>query len=161
MLGSYQRSLLAILLAQFTKKRFSGGMAGVVRLATSSEPVQVRVHAGLLPVKPVQLGLLNLQAHTTALADCACCYKIPDLAPTGAPHSTLEMKHSADLITVVRALSAYGNVQGVMFLVRILCITNSFYNFWVRDCRLTLPRSSKNVRHKILVIRRCSWGQLC
>ncbi|EIE21257.1 alpha/beta-hydrolase [Coccomyxa subellipsoidea C-169] len=40
MLGSYQRSLLAILLAQFTKKRFSGGMAGVVRLATSSEPVQ-------------------------------------------------------------------------------------------------------------------------
>ncbi len=45
MLGSYQRSLLAILLAQFTKKRFSGGMAGVVRLATSSEPVQVRAHA--------------------------------------------------------------------------------------------------------------------
>ncbi|KAK9902044.1 hypothetical protein WJX75_002353 [Coccomyxa subellipsoidea] len=40
MLGSYQRSLLAILLAQFTKKRFSGGMAGVVRLASSSEPVQ-------------------------------------------------------------------------------------------------------------------------
>lgn len=41
MLGSYQRSLLAILLAQFTKKRFSGGMAGVVRLASSSQPVQV------------------------------------------------------------------------------------------------------------------------
>lgn len=41
MLGSYQRSLLAIILAQFTKKRFSGGMAGVVRLATNSLPVQV------------------------------------------------------------------------------------------------------------------------
>ena len=45
MLGSYQRSLLAILLAQFTKKRFSGGMAGVVRLASTSEPVQVRACA--------------------------------------------------------------------------------------------------------------------
>ena len=41
LLGSYQRSLLAILLAQFTKKRFSGGMAGVVRLATKSITVQV------------------------------------------------------------------------------------------------------------------------
>jgi hypothetical protein len=41
LLGSYQRSLLAIILAQFTKKRFSGGMAGVVRLATNSTPVQV------------------------------------------------------------------------------------------------------------------------
>ena len=41
LLGSYQRSLLAILLAQFTKKRFSGGMAGVVRLATESVTVQV------------------------------------------------------------------------------------------------------------------------
>ena len=41
LLGSYQRSLLAILLAQFTKKRFSGGMAGVVRLATNSITVQV------------------------------------------------------------------------------------------------------------------------
>ena len=49
MLGSYQRSLLAILLAQFTKKRFSGGMAGVVRLASSSEPVQVRACAEALP----------------------------------------------------------------------------------------------------------------
>ena len=41
LLGSYQRSLLAILLAQFTKKRFSGGMEGVVRLATHSITVQV------------------------------------------------------------------------------------------------------------------------
>ena len=42
MLGSYQRSFLAILLAQFTRKRFSGGMSGVVRLAERSAPVQAR-----------------------------------------------------------------------------------------------------------------------
>ena len=40
-MGSYQRSLLAIMLAQFTRKRFSGGMAGVVRLASRSVTVQV------------------------------------------------------------------------------------------------------------------------
>ena len=40
-MGSYQRSLLAILLAQFTRKRFAGGMAGVVRLASRSITVQV------------------------------------------------------------------------------------------------------------------------
>ena len=41
MLGSYQRAFLAVLLAQFTRKRFTGGMCGVVRLATSSVTVQV------------------------------------------------------------------------------------------------------------------------
>ena len=41
LLGSYQRAFLAILLAQFTRKRFTGGMCGVVRLATSSITVQV------------------------------------------------------------------------------------------------------------------------
>lgn len=59
MLGSYQRSLLAILLAQFTKKRFSGGMAGVVRLASSSQPVQVHflLHLTLIKTpKPEQFN---------------------------------------------------------------------------------------------------------
>lgn len=41
-MGSYQRSLLAIMLAQFTRKRFAGGMAGVVRLASRNVTVQVR-----------------------------------------------------------------------------------------------------------------------
>ncbi len=41
LMGSYQRSLLAIMLAQFTRKRFAGGMAGVVRLAARSITVQV------------------------------------------------------------------------------------------------------------------------
>lgn len=41
LMGSYQRSLLAIMLAQFTRKRFAGGMAGVVRLASRSITVQV------------------------------------------------------------------------------------------------------------------------
>jgi hypothetical protein len=40
-MGSYQRSLLAVLLAQFTRKRFVGGMAGVVRLAMRSLVAQV------------------------------------------------------------------------------------------------------------------------
>ena len=42
-MGSYQRSLLAIMLAQFTRKRFAGGMAGVVRLASRNVTVQVRL----------------------------------------------------------------------------------------------------------------------
>ena len=41
LMGSYQRSLLAIMLAQFTRKRFAGGMAGVVRLASRNVTVQV------------------------------------------------------------------------------------------------------------------------
>ena len=41
LMGSYQRSLLAIMLAQFTRKRFAGGMSGVVRLAARSITVQV------------------------------------------------------------------------------------------------------------------------
>ena len=41
LMGSYQRSLLAVLLAQFTRKRFAGGMAGVVRLAMRSVVAQV------------------------------------------------------------------------------------------------------------------------
>ena len=45
LMGSYQRSLLAVLLAQFTRKRFAGGMAGVVRLAMRSVTAQVCVLA--------------------------------------------------------------------------------------------------------------------
>jgi len=40
LLGDYLRSLLAVLLGQFSRKRFPGGMDGVVRLAEKSEPIQ-------------------------------------------------------------------------------------------------------------------------
>ncbi|CAK0786084.1 hypothetical protein CVIRNUC_009297 [Coccomyxa viridis] len=40
LLGDYLRSLLAVLLLQFSRKRFPGGMDGVVRLAEKSEPMQ-------------------------------------------------------------------------------------------------------------------------
>ncbi len=41
LLGDYLQSLLAVLLAQFSRKGFPGGMQGVVRLAEKSEPIQV------------------------------------------------------------------------------------------------------------------------
>lgn len=41
LLGSYLRSLLAIVLAQFSRKGFPGGMDGVVRLAEKVQPIQV------------------------------------------------------------------------------------------------------------------------
>ncbi|CAL5228579.1 g11737 [Coccomyxa viridis] len=40
LLGDYLQSLLAVLLAQFSRKGFPGGMQGVVRLAEKSEPIQ-------------------------------------------------------------------------------------------------------------------------
>ena len=49
-MGSYQRSLLAIMLAQFTRKRFAGGMSGVVRLASRSITVQVSPKFALLVI---------------------------------------------------------------------------------------------------------------
>ena len=42
LLGSYLRSFLAILLAQFSAKGSPGGMDGVVRFAEKSPPIQVR-----------------------------------------------------------------------------------------------------------------------
>lgn len=50
LMGSYQRSLLAIMLAQFTRKRFAGGMSGVVRLASRSITVQVSLKIMLLVI---------------------------------------------------------------------------------------------------------------
>ena len=41
LLGDYLRSMLVVLLAQFSRKGFPGGMQGVVRLAEKSEPIQV------------------------------------------------------------------------------------------------------------------------
>lgn len=41
LLGSYLRSLLAVLLAQFDGKGFPGGMDGVVRLVEKCTPIQV------------------------------------------------------------------------------------------------------------------------
>ena len=41
LLGDYLQSLLAVLLAQFSRKGFPGGMQGVVRLVEKSAPIQV------------------------------------------------------------------------------------------------------------------------
>ena len=41
LLGDYLRSMLAVLLAQFSRRRFPGGMNGVVWLAEKSEAIQV------------------------------------------------------------------------------------------------------------------------
>lgn len=41
LLGDYLQSMLAVLLAQFTRKGFPGGMQGVVNLAEKSEQIQV------------------------------------------------------------------------------------------------------------------------
>ena len=43
LLGDYLRSFVAVLLTQFSRKRFPGGMDGVVRLAEKSEPIQARL----------------------------------------------------------------------------------------------------------------------
>ena len=40
LLGDYLRSFVAVLLTQFSRKRFPGGMDGVVRLAEKCEPIQ-------------------------------------------------------------------------------------------------------------------------
>eukprot|EP00884_Botryococcus_braunii_P001515 jgi/Botrbrau1/11364/Bobra.0038s0112.1 len=45
-LGSYQRSVLAVLLSQFSRKAFRGGISGVHRLARVSLPVQVLLREG-------------------------------------------------------------------------------------------------------------------
>ncbi len=44
LLGDYLQSLLAVLLAQFSRKGFPGGMQGVVRLVEKSAPIQVCHH---------------------------------------------------------------------------------------------------------------------
>ena len=41
LLAAYTSSLLAIVVGQYSNKRFKGGMAGVVRLAEHSIPIQV------------------------------------------------------------------------------------------------------------------------
>jgi len=41
LLTSYLQSLLAVLLAQFSTKRMTGGMTGVVQLAKNSEAIKV------------------------------------------------------------------------------------------------------------------------
>ena len=60
-MGSYQRSLLAIMLAQFTRKRFAGGMAGVVRLASRNVTVQVRL--SLLALQTLYSGFKRFSAN--------------------------------------------------------------------------------------------------
>lgn len=43
LLGSYLRSLLAVLLVQFTRKGFPAGMQGALHLVERSPPIQVRL----------------------------------------------------------------------------------------------------------------------
>ncbi|CAL5228580.1 g11739 [Coccomyxa viridis] len=47
LLGDYLRSFVAVLLTQFSRKRFPGGMDGVVRLAEKSEPIQTLLLDGI------------------------------------------------------------------------------------------------------------------
>ena len=42
LLAAYTNSLRAVLVSQFSSKRFKGGMAGVARLAEHSIPIQVK-----------------------------------------------------------------------------------------------------------------------
>ena len=42
LLGDYLHSFVSVLLAQFSRKRFPGGMDGVVRLAERSPTIQAR-----------------------------------------------------------------------------------------------------------------------
>ncbi len=46
LLGDYLRSLTTVLLTQFSRKRFPGGMAGVVHLAERNSPIQVARQLG-------------------------------------------------------------------------------------------------------------------
>ena len=60
LLTSYSRSLLAVLIAQFTKKRMRGGMAGVVELARTCVPVKARSRTKILGFRVLGLGTLYL-----------------------------------------------------------------------------------------------------
>jgi hypothetical protein len=66
LLGSYQRAFLAILLAQFTRKRFTGGMCGVVRLATSSITVQVAAVSSVVRFEGSGFAPKNSKPYTNS-----------------------------------------------------------------------------------------------
>ena len=53
LLAAYTDSMRAILVSQYSSKRFKGGMAGVLRLAESSVPVRVGMSHLPLPNQPV------------------------------------------------------------------------------------------------------------
>jgi len=67
LLGSYLRSLLAILLAQFSRKGFPGGMDGVVRLAEKVQPIQV----GLIPCT-LRIRLSSWLSMSRHIFICPC-----------------------------------------------------------------------------------------
>lgn len=56
LLGSYLRSLLAIMLVQFTRKGFPGGMEGALHLVERSPPIQVGLgHSDLSSCMPATI----------------------------------------------------------------------------------------------------------
>ena len=101
LLGSYQRAFLAILLAQFTRKRFTGGMCGVVRLATSSITVQVPAFS---------LPLVSSMRHPLCVPLC-CCAAFDQLEKqaTGLRHPVFCQKACSERYEVLRA----GLLQGL------------------------------------------------
>ena len=70
LLAAYTVSLMAVMVGQFSNKRFKGGMAGVVRLAEASPLVAVRslVSAGF------SVGFLSQPADwgLAGMSSCAC-----------------------------------------------------------------------------------------
>ena len=68
MLGDYLRSFVAVLLTQFSRKRFPGGMDGVVRLAEKVEPIQARPGSFQVHVS----GWPSLQSSSQQPAVMAC-----------------------------------------------------------------------------------------
>ena len=83
LLGDYLRSMLAVLLAQFSRKGFPGGMQGVVRLADKSATIQA-LSAMLFPYlthlpfrdAACQQALLHSHQHRSGCnAACMCLSK--------------------------------------------------------------------------------------
>jgi hypothetical protein len=92
MLGSYQRSFLAILLAQFTRKRITGGMSGVVRLAERSAPVQARPLPlpgfVLQPERQEEAGCMHMhEEQLCSMAPCRGVRSISSAACLEASHA--------------------------------------------------------------------------
>lgn len=66
LLTSYLRSLLAMLLSQFSAKRLKGGMTGVVHLARDNTALKVRIMGSLYTVDTFFAGRYMLLAKGLA-----------------------------------------------------------------------------------------------
>ena len=73
LLAGYTRSMLAVILGQFTRKRFVGGKSGVAKLAEGSLPVQV-LHTLISPVMtPFPPAILNHSDGACIACWCSMC----------------------------------------------------------------------------------------